>query len=113
MLTNNYPLLFYVISTHVRGVLIFQLLQRSNFMSKGRDRTISRRTDGTWVNKRNDADKASSLHNTQRDAIDAARNMLKNQGGGELTTKGRDGRIRSKDTIPPGNDPFPPRDTEH
>jgi len=39
--------------------------------------------------------------------------MLKNQGGGELTTKGRNGRIRSKDTIPPGNDPLPPRDSEH
>jgi hypothetical protein len=39
--------------------------------------------------------------------------MLKNQGGGELTTKGTDGKIRSKDTIPPGNDPYPPKDTEH
>ena len=26
---------------------------------------------------------------------------------------GRDGRIRDKDTIPPGNDPHPPKDTEH
>jgi len=39
--------------------------------------------------------------------------LLGNQGGGELSIKGRDGRIRSKDTIAPGNDPFPPRDTEH
>ncbi|MCU7933227.1 MAG: DUF2188 domain-containing protein [Candidatus Thiodiazotropha sp. (ex Codakia rugifera)] len=82
-------------------------------MSKGRDRTISRREDGSWANKRNDADKASSLHSTQKEAIDAARDMLSNQGGGELITKGRDGRIRSKDTIHPGNDPFPPIDTEH
>lgn len=82
-------------------------------MSKGRDRTISRRNDGSWANKRNDADKASSLHDTQKEAIDAARDMLRNQGGGELITKGRDGRIRSKDTIPPGNDPSPPIDTEH
>jgi hypothetical protein len=66
-----------------------------------------------WVNKRNDANKASSLHKTQKDAEDSARQMLINQGGGELTTKGLDGKIRSKDTIPPGNDPFPPRDTEH
>jgi len=50
---------------------------------------------------------------TQKDAIDAANRMLKNQGGGELTTKGRDGKIRSKDTIPPGDDPNPPRDREH
>jgi len=39
--------------------------------------------------------------------------MLGNQGGGELTVMGRNGRIRSKDTIPPGNDPCPPRDREH
>jgi hypothetical protein len=38
--------------------------------------------------------------------------MLKNQGGGELTTKGVDGRIRSKDTIAPGKDPNPPKDKE-
>lgn len=82
-------------------------------MSKDRDRTIYRRPNGQWANKRNDAGRASSLHGTQREAIDAARDMLQNQGGGELTTKGRDGLIRSKDTIAPGNDPNPPKDTEH
>jgi len=39
--------------------------------------------------------------------------MLKNQGGGELTIKAKNGKIRSKDTIYPGNDPFPPKDKEH
>ena len=82
-------------------------------MSKGRDRTISRRPEGTWENKRQDASKASSLHTTQADAIKAGNEMLGNQGGGELIVKGRDGRIRSKDTIPPGNDPLPPRDTQN
>ena len=82
-------------------------------MSKGRDRSIYRRDDGSWANKRNDAGKPSSVHDTQKDAIDTARDMLKNQRGGELTVMGRDGRIRSKDTIPPGNDPNPPKDTEH
>ena len=82
-------------------------------MSKGRDRMVYRRPDGQWANKRNDADRASSLHNTQKDAEDAARQMLRNDGGGELTTKGINGQIRSKDTISPGNDPFPPRDREH
>ncbi|MBO6639284.1 MAG: DUF2188 domain-containing protein [Roseitalea sp.] len=82
-------------------------------MSKDRDRMVYRRQDGNWANKRNDADRASSVHSTQRDAESAAREMLHNQGGGELTTKGVDGRIRSKDTIAPGNDPIPPRDTEH
>lgn len=82
-------------------------------MSKGRDRTVSRRNDGIWENKRNDADRASSVHNTQKEAIDAARQNLRNQGGGELTTKAVSGKIRSKDTIAPGNDPNPPNDTEH
>lgn len=54
-------------------------------MSKGRDRTISHRHDGKWENKRNDAEKASSLHKTQRDAAQTGKEMLKNQGGGELT----------------------------
>lgn len=82
-------------------------------MSKGRDRTVYRRPDGKWANKRNDSNRAGSVHDTQRAAENEARRMLQRQGGGELTTKGRDGRIRSKDTIAPGADPYPPRDTEH
>jgi len=78
-----------------------------------KNRTVYRRNDRQWVNKRNGADKASSVHSTQKDAENAAKEMLKNQGGGELTIIGRDHRIRSKDTIPPGNDPNPPKDKEH
>lgn len=82
-------------------------------MSKDRDRMVYKKPDGSWANERNDASRASSVHRTQKDAIDAARSMLKNQGGGELTTIGVNGRIRSKDTIAPGNDPFPSRNKEH
>lgn len=82
-------------------------------MSKKNDRIVFKTKDGDWANKKNNADKASSLHSTPKAAEDAARQMLKNQGGGELITKGLDGKIRSKDTIPPGNDPNPPRDKEH
>ena len=57
-------------------------------MSKPQDRTISQRPDGTWGNKRNDSDGASSVHDTQAEAQKAAREMLQNQGGGEITTKG-------------------------
>jgi len=80
---------------------------------KGRDRTVYKREDGNWANKRNDSSRASSLHSSQREAEKAGRKMLHNQGGGELITKGLDGKIRSKDTISPGNDPNPPKDTEH
>lgn len=81
-------------------------------MSKPQDRTVFKRGD-QWVNKRNDAKKASSVHPTQAAAEAAARQNLKNQGGGELTTMNRKGQIRSKDTIAPGNDPNPPKDKEH
>ncbi len=79
-------------------------------MSK--DRFVFRRGDGQWVNKRTDADRAGSVHKTQRDAAKAARDMLKNSGGGELTIQGIHGRIVSKDTIAPGNDPCPPKDRD-
>lgn len=74
-------------------------------MSKPQDRMVSKRPDGTWANTRNDADKASSVHNTQAEAMAAARRMLGNQGGGEMSVQGMDGKIRAKDTIAPGNDP--------
>lgn len=82
-------------------------------MAKDRDRVVYRRDDGQWVNKRIDADRASSLHSTQTEANQAAREMLKNQGGGERTTMGRDHKIVSKDTIAPGHDPRSIHDTEH
>jgi hypothetical protein len=81
-------------------------------MSKS-NRIVYKNQQGDWVNKRSDASKAASLHRTQQAAEAAARSMLRNCGGGELTTKGEDGRIRSKDTIAPGNDPNPPKDREH
>jgi hypothetical protein len=82
-------------------------------MSKKQDRTVYKRSDGKWANKRNDASRASGVHATQRDAQDQARSQLNKEGGGERTVRGVDGRIRSKDTISPGRDPFPPRDREH
>ena len=81
--------------------------------NKSNNRIVYKRPSGAWVNKKNSSDKASSVHGTQQEAVEAAREMLKNQGGGELTTKGLNGQIRSKDTIAPGNDPVPPVDKEH
>jgi len=66
-----------------------------------------------WVNKKVGADRAASVHRTQEQAEQTARDMLHRSGGGELITNGRDGRIRSKDTIAPGRDSCPPRDREH
>lgn len=74
-------------------------------MSKPQDRMISQRPNGSWANTRNDADRASSVHDTQAEAMAAARRMLSNQGGGEMSVQGVNGRIRAKDTVAPGNDP--------
>ena len=77
------------------------------------DRTVSRRPDGQWSNKKDGSERASSLHRTQREAAEEAKRLIRQDGGGELKIKGEDGRIRSKDTIAPGHDPNPPKDTEH
>jgi len=79
----------------------------------GKGRIVYRNSDGDWVNKRVGAEKAGSKHDTQAQAEAAAKEMLQKAGGGELTIKGRDGQIRSKDTVAPGNDQNPPRDREH
>lgn len=76
------------------------------------DRTVFRRaSDQKWIDKRNGAERGF-VHDTQAAAAAAAKQRLLNSGGGDLAIKGRDGKIRSKDTI--GRpDPLPPRDKEH
>ena len=58
-----------------------------------------------WAVLKPDADRASSIHSRQADAVDRAREILRNDGGGELITHGKDGRMREADTIHPGGDP--------
>ena len=73
-------------------------------MSRPNSRTVT--PDGNdWTVEKPGASRASSRHDTQRDAIDAARGYLGNEGGGELKIKGTDGRVRAQDTVPNGNDP--------
>lgn len=69
------------------------------------DRTVSQRDDGSWANKKDGGERASSLHATQAQAAKAARAQLSETGGGELKVKNEDGKIRSKDTIPSARDP--------
>ena len=44
--------------------MVYIKFKKGEKMSKDRDRTVYRRNDGKWSNKRNDAGKASSLHET-------------------------------------------------
>jgi hypothetical protein len=45
-------------------------------MSNKAGRSVFQRENGDWVNKRNDADRAGSIHSTQKEAWDSARQML-------------------------------------
>lgn len=68
---------------------------------------------GEWKAKQEGASRAAGYYDTQAEAEKAAKQFSANSGGGEVMTHRPDGTIRSKDTVEPGNDPFPPRDTEH
>jgi hypothetical protein len=59
------------------------------------------------------SERASSVHGRQRDAEQAAKQTVRNLGGGEVRIQGRDGKWRDSDTVPPGNDPNPPKDKKH
>lgn len=81
-------------------------------MSKDSDRHVVPNPDGGWDVKKPGAERASSHEDTQADAIDRAREIVHNAGGGEVVIHGRNGQIRDSDTVSPGNDPFPPKDTK-
>jgi hypothetical protein len=66
-----------------------------------------------WALKAPSSERASSVHSTQHEADQAAKQTVRNLGGGEVRIQGRDGRWRDSDTVPPGNDPNPPRDKKH
>jgi hypothetical protein len=59
-----------------------------------------------WAVKPEGAGRASSVHETQREAIDVARERAMNQGS-ELLIHGRNGQIRERNTY--GADPHPPK----
>lgn len=69
-------------------------------------------TDDGWRAKREGADRAAGVFDTQKEAEDRARNILYNNRGGELITQNRQGEIRSKDTINKV-DYCPPKDREN
>jgi hypothetical protein len=53
-----------------------------------------------------------SHHRTQAGAEKAAKQDIGPKGG-EVVIHRPDGVIRDKDTVPPANDPNPPKDTRH
>ena len=61
---------------------------------------------GDWAVRGAGNQRVSSVHPTQREAIDTGRSASRKQGT-ELFIHGKNGRIRERDSH--GNDPFPPR----
>jgi len=55
-------------------------------------------------------EKATKVTDTQKEAIEVARDIARNQNS-ELVIHGVNGRIRDKDSY--GNDPNPPKDTKN
>ena len=70
-------------------------------MSNDNDRYVTEHDDG-WAVVKAEHERASAVFPTQEEAIDRAREIIRNAGGGELVVRGRDGKIRLKDTVAPG-----------
>ena len=71
----------------------------------GKNQHVVPRGDA-WAVKGAGNKRATSFHDTQKQATDAARRIAENQGS-ELVVHRPDGRIRDKDSH--GHDPFPPK----
>lgn len=71
----------------------------------GKNQHVVPHEDG-WAVKGEGNQRTTSVHNTQQQAIDAAREIARNQQS-ELIIHRPNGRIRDKDSH--GQDPFPPK----
>jgi hypothetical protein len=65
------------------------------------NRMVIPRPDGMWAIQESDGPHPLSLHPTQFEAREVAREMLRHSGGGELMTKSTNQHIWSLDTIAP------------
>jgi uncharacterized protein YdaT len=62
--------------------------------------------EGKWAVKGDGNKRATSVHDTQAEATERARDIARRQKS-ELLAHGRDGEIRSRDSF--GQDPCPPK----
>lgn len=67
--------------------------------------------DDGWQVKRDGAQRASSVHDTKAEAVQAGKHLAQ-ESQGELRIKGQDGRIQNSNTYG-SRDPMPPRDKKH
>jgi uncharacterized protein YdaT len=66
--------------------------------------------DGDWAVRGEGNERVTSLHDTQGEAIDHAREIAQNERA-EVVIHRRDGTIQDSDSY--GNDPNPPKDKKH
>jgi uncharacterized protein YdaT len=62
--------------------------------------------EGRWAVKGEGDQRATSIHDTEAEATERAREIARREKS-ELLVHGRDGEIRSRDSF--GRDPFPPK----
>ena len=66
--------------------------------------------DGGWNVVRPGAERSSGHFTNQGEAVNRAREIVRNTGGGEVVIHRPSGVIRDSDTVSPGHYPFPPGD---
>ena len=77
----------------------------------GKNQWVSPRDNGKWGVHGEGNSRDTAVYDTQREAIERARQLAINQGSEVIVQRRADRTIRSKDSY--GNDPCPPRDREH
>jgi hypothetical protein len=75
-------------------------------MTKSKTHHVVPNPEGGWDVKRGGAERASGHFDKKQDAVDAAREISRNQGT-ELKIHNKDGKISNSDSH--GNDPNPPK----
>jgi hypothetical protein len=82
---------------------------KGKMMARKKNVWVTPHDDG-WAVRREGSQRASRVTPTKQEAEKIGREIAKNEGL-ELIVQRQDGTIQSKDSY--GNDPFPPKDTEH
>lgn len=72
----------------------------------GKNQHVTHRPDGKWQHIGAGNERATGVYDTQREAIDSARDAAIKQQS-ELVIHGKNGQIREKNSY--GNDPYPPK----
>lgn len=76
----------------------------------GKNQWVSPASNGKWKVHGEGNSKATKVFDNKSQAVEFGKGIAKNQQS-ELIVQKKDGKIQAKDSY--GNDPLPPRDTEH